>query len=501
MYTGMTTAFTKLPAWKNAHIAEHWPPDCNSRECGYKTKNTRGTPPPNEPEMPCFPLLIFSHGLGGTRTTYSSVCGEFASYGFVVVSIEHRDGSGPRTYINLPPDHKLEEKVDIDPKAMRKGYMKMDYVFPEKNPRDTMPGNQCGVDCELRRAQIALRLAEIEEAYYVMSRIHAGDGDAIAAKNLRMKSPTTCGGSSRGLRGVDWVSWKGRFHLQQVTILGHSFGAATTVEVLRHQDRFHYVGQGILYDPWGAAIQPAEDEPRHRIHTPILAINSEAFMYWPDNFSSVMSLCKEAKDHGALAWLMTVRGSVHISQSDFSILYPRICSLLLKMTVNPRRAIDLNINASLEFLKQVMPARISAMNRGTNEHLLEVQTLDKLPTENQPVDKYTAVKLRIPNELRIRLTPHWVRRYTRKKKMEDKIDKLPKDPNGHVLEGLVDLDPGDEIWMHVAPTKEELARHGLSGGELGEGVEGSGMAEVTGEEGRQRGDGRRGIEQKYMERG
>jgi platelet-activating factor acetylhydrolase len=77
-------------------------------------------------------------------------------------------------------------------------------------------------------------------------------------------------------------------------------------------------------------------------------------MYWPDNFESTMVLCCEVKEQDQLAWHMTVRGSVHISQSDFSILYPWISSVLLNMTVNPRRAIDLKINSSLEFLKQVM---------------------------------------------------------------------------------------------------------------------------------------------------
>jgi platelet-activating factor acetylhydrolase len=28
----------------------------------------------------------------------------------------------------------------------------------------------------------------------------------------------------------------------------------------------------------------------------LLGINSEAFMYWPDNFESVMSLCREVKE-------------------------------------------------------------------------------------------------------------------------------------------------------------------------------------------------------------
>ena len=500
---GATTALTKLPAWRNAGIAEHWPSDMNSREGGYTIKNEKGSPPPGEPEKPVFPLLIFSHGLGGTRTTYSSICGEFASYGFVVVAVEHRDGSGPRTFINLPKDASSwqEREIEISDEERKKGYSRMDYIFPEKNPRDTDPGNDDGIDSDLRSAQIQLRLAEIEEAYHVMTLIHAGKGDSVASANLRTKSPGRQGGNSRGLRGVNWAAWKSRFHLQQVTMQGHSFGGATTVEVLRHRDRFTYIGQGIIYDVWGAAIQPPLSEPGHRIHCPMLGINSETFMYWPDNFSAVMSLCKEAKEQDTLAWLMTVRGTVHISQSDFSLLYPRVCSLLLKMTVNPQRALDLNINASLEFLKEVMPARISAMNRGTNEHLLEVSTLDKLPDLHKPPEKYTAVRLRIPHELRVRMTPQWARKSRGEK---------PRDPNGRVLQGLEDLEPGEEVWMHVAPTKEELARHGLTPRKGLEEHQEDGMVDFEGKDGTV-GDGRatkleeehehKGLEQKYMERG
>lgn len=68
---------------------------------------------------------------------------------------------------------------------------------------------------------------------------------------------------------------------------------------------------------------------------------------------------------------------MHISQSDFSLLYPKMASILLKLAINPRRAIDLDTHASLEFLRYVVPAHMSAMNRGTNEHLLEVRTLDE----------------------------------------------------------------------------------------------------------------------------
>ncbi|KAK5009887.1 hypothetical protein LTR60_005086, partial [Cryomyces antarcticus] len=337
-----TTMFTKIPAFRNATIARHWPPFRGRQELGSEAKNSEGPPPPGEAEEPCFPLLIFSHGLGGTRTTYSSVCGEFASYGFVVCSVEHRDGSGPRTIVNHTKqgEGSMEERekkgsVDHTKKEKKSNYDQVDYIFPEGNPRDTDPNNEKGVDRELRNAQIELRLAEIEEAYNVLCHICRGDGETIAKKNLQRKGYK--GSSSRGLDGVDWASWKDRFHTTEVTMLGHSFGAATTVEILRHVDRFRWVSQGIIYDIWGAAVHSPDHQPNHRINRPLLGINSEAFMYWQSNFDAVRSLVEESSEHDALAWLLTVRGTIYVSQSDFSILYPNVCALFLKMTADPKR--------------------------------------------------------------------------------------------------------------------------------------------------------------------
>lgn len=89
-----------------------------------------------EGECPIFPLIVFTHGLGGNRTTSSTLLGEFASYGFVVVSMEHRDGSGARTFINHPPKghgsrDATDGVVDHSKEDLKHDYDRIDYVFPQ----------------------------------------------------------------------------------------------------------------------------------------------------------------------------------------------------------------------------------------------------------------------------------------------------------------------------------------------------------------------------------
>jgi platelet-activating factor acetylhydrolase len=387
---------------------------------------------------------------------YSSVCGEFASHGFVVCAVEHRDGSGPRTFINRPKYAAKVESEDCEPvdytaEEVKQGYRSVDYVFSKYNPSDTSPHSEKGVDQELRAAQIDLRTAEIEEAYHVMCEIEKGNGQLIADRNLRCEGYKAS--SRHGLKGVRWPRWKGSFQTQNVTICGHSFGAATAVEILRHDDRFNYVTQGIIYDIWGAGLkQPKDESPEHRIQKPIIAINSEAFTYWPSNFELVRALIEEAQSEPgpAPAWLMTLRGTVHITQSDFSLLFPQLCSLLLKAVANPRRALDLNIGASLEFLNHVLPEELAQVNRSyKNENLLEsnLNPLSRIQSFQmaKPDEKYTALKLNIRHEWAYRISPKLFQRYIRWE--NERRGRKPED--------------FDEIWLHHKPDPNLL--HGYAG--------------------------------------
>lgn len=430
-----TTWFTKLPAFKNVRLADHWPAQgraAASKEPGG-SRGRVGDAPPEGPEKPKFPLILFSHGLGGTRTAYSSVCGEFASHGFIVVALEHRDGSGPRSLINHPErgpaSRQCREalgKLEHTESDRERNYDMVDFIFPKHDKNDTAPGHE--VDQELRKAQIDLRMAEIHEAYQIMQDICAGKGDQVAASNLRQKG--AIGASKSGLDGIDWSCWTDRFHMEGVTIIGHSFGATTTVEILRRKEQFNYFTQGIVYDIWGMPVRPAD--PHQKIHVPLLGINSEAFMYWQDNFEVAQTVTQEALDEGQPAWLMTVRGTVHISQSDFCILYPHIASVVLKMTVDPIRAIDLNLDASMEFLSRVIPMEIRRNQpflRGLGEKkLLDVKVLRELPTENMPEEKWTAVRLKVKHDRLKRVTPGSRESYWRRLQSS-----------------------GEEVWLHLSP--------------------------------------------------
>ena len=472
-YLASTSLFTKLPAFRNAKLAEHWPQDILDDEgpSGQTAREEEQDPT----DKPRFPVIIFSHGLGGSRLCYSAICGELASFGFVVVALEHRDGSAARTHVSLPGDaeaNNIESSTaqlftnnDGDynhkDKHVRRRrqknlnpYYVVDYILPKDNAQDTSPHNPKGVDQTLRSAQIELRLAEIEEAFYVLEMINSGQGEDIAAANLRKKG--NIGSSSLGLKGVNWDHWKHRMFLQNVTMMGHSFGGATTVQACRGHN-LPWIGQGVMLDAWGQGTPLGGETPHDRVNKPIITISSEAFMHWKGNFDRILDICGEAEKSGQLCWMLTLCGSTHLSQSDFSVLYPHWMSFFMKSMVNPVRAFYLTIAASLEFLDITLPPEQTKYNTWINEKLLETGGIVHNPDEplrpdHAPDDKYVAVRLKIPNEF-------WARVRAWLKRIKHRIFCTGEDEL-NMVNGLQDFsEQQEEIWTHLRPTKARVEEH------------------------------------------
>ncbi|TDZ32287.1 Platelet-activating factor acetylhydrolase [Colletotrichum trifolii] len=464
-YIAATSMFTKLPALRNAKLAGHWPEDMlgDDGPTGRTARNEESS----SGTSPTFPVIIFSHGLGGSRMSYSSICGELASYGFIVVAVEHRDGSGARTYVNLPETRDVSDSDSSTAyvksfsaqkiKNKKKGKQSdrhycVDYLFPKDNAQDTAPHNARGVDTELRTAQIEMRMAEMEEAYRILGRINSGRGHEVEATNLRRKGNVAS--SSQGLTGIMWEDWKGRMFLENVTIMGHSFGGATTVETLRTES-FAWVGQGIILDAWGSATPRAGDDARHRVRKLLLSIGSEAFMHWQENFDRLVDICNEAEAEDAPAWMMTIRGSTHLSQTDFAILYSTWTDLLMKTLVNPLRAIYLTISPSLEFLKLTLPPEQTKYNTWADEKILKTaespsEPLAVVTHDHHPDDRWIAVRLRLDSEATLR-AKGWLRHKRRVLLRKGEGSGMPPS-------GLINWGEGNEVWMHVSPARESVEK-------------------------------------------
>ena len=131
--------------------------------------------------------ILFSHGLGGIRTTYSTLCTMFASKGHLVAAIEHNDRSASMTKVNgniVKYDHSMSTYEARNQQLIR------------------------------RREEIILLKDVILEKVKDRAVLHSSVFKQLASPNTRFIA------------------------------MGHSFGAATVFSLGDHVDA------GVCLDPW-----------------------------------------------------------------------------------------------------------------------------------------------------------------------------------------------------------------------------------------------------------
>ncbi|KAJ9477028.1 1-alkyl-2-acetylglycerophosphocholine esterase [Pseudozyma hubeiensis] len=302
---------------------------------------------------PQFPVVIFSHGLAGNRLSYSQYCGELASKGVIVAAIEHRDGSGVSSIVRgeEAPD-KAEQRGWHMPHIIghkSSGRMKasVPYFTFETIGLQSFATDPSEREVDLRRDQIEMRHAEIEETFWVLNEINAGRGYEIVQRSTRNLG-TKLAGHAASTRNSKLpanslikaerplADWEGKLDLEFPTLCGHSFGGATVIETMRRENPYPIA---IVLDPWVEPVRDPskqEDEVKGRLCKPIYVLNSESFTVWEEHFEKLKRICLDARKTSGRGWLLTLTGSKHTDFSDYPFLLPKI----FRSTVGPRQTIE-----------------------------------------------------------------------------------------------------------------------------------------------------------------
>ncbi|KAG6903475.1 hypothetical protein C0995_005498 [Termitomyces sp. Mi166 len=286
-----------IPVYPNAPLARPRPPQESSIEDGEEASQ--------------WPLVIFSHGLGGTRTAYSQICSRLASSGRVVLAMEHRDGTGCACIITRIKSIYYYKDNDI-------------VIDDTRTSDESAP-------LPLRTDQLEFRREEIYTAYQSFCNFLKNDSaseiDAIDGQTIDRTSWTY----------VDPFSNKGSVSFDKnVTLAGHSFGGCTMLSILSSNPPPKYphipVSHALIYDPWleplplpgpipislsqnpaqlvaqstpdaNANKLPQDKSQDGRVGRDdrlpqMLVINSEVFTLWKDHYARVEGVVKAWEPEG-----------------------------------------------------------------------------------------------------------------------------------------------------------------------------------------------------------
>ena len=348
-----------------------------------------------------WPLIIFSHGLGGNRNTYSHIVGSIASHGVVVVTPEHRDGSAPISYSRNPESLRKHDSTTTD-------YRRAPHAATQEVH-------------DIRTSQLKVRMYELGLIY-----------DALIRTEIS-KTPTNLNTSSTTLLPM----FGGKLALHnpgEVSFAGHSFGAATVSQFVKSV--FYspqYSEAPPEFEPLFSPRQESEIKKQITPNTPlvlldiwllplrspssrwlwnkplpcyakdgpggqgVLAVESQAFWKWrvhlkvtkrflsPDpGCVGTMRQCET--DSRPPPHFYYATASAHLSQSDFGILFPWATKRFMGVE-EPERVLRLNTRAVLQLMRQqgipVAPTSVKDMELQVDGEKTETST--SAPTQDTEI--------------------------------------------------------------------------------------------------------------------
>ena len=197
-----------------------------------------------------WPMVLFSHGLGGSISTYGCICAELASNGAVVFAPEHQDGSAVTTFglksKSLSMDNDRIENLQITRKKTRS----QDLRLPSDVELESIPYTHwkhleslhSDGEGPWRARQICRRKTELVAIVESVKDLRLGEGT---------KQPFGISDAGASLLMKDSSDAPSQLNFNKISLVGHSFGGATVLDVgltLRTE-------RVIALDPWVFALK------------------------------------------------------------------------------------------------------------------------------------------------------------------------------------------------------------------------------------------------------
>jgi platelet-activating factor acetylhydrolase len=299
------------------------------------------------------PVIVYCHGLGGMRCDNSAICCDFASHGYLVAAVEHRDQSACSSLQRVP-------SFSSERSRFRDEWIEF-YYHP--NPAK---------EFQLRNRQVLQRSRDGILALELLTMLNEG----VEVHNM--------------MEGhFDFRQFQGRLDLRKAAIMGHSFGGATTIQALSQDHRFMC---GIALDCWMVPVH--RDLLETGVQQPLLFINSFTFQ-WPDSVRKMMKLTRPPQHTGASACtILTLQGTSHTNQSDMPFVIPKLARRFTNMesALDPVLAHGLNMDICHAFFKRYLlrdPAYCEKMVpnldgcEGHSDHIIFGSNVDvSIPSED-----------------------------------------------------------------------------------------------------------------------
>lgn len=218
---------------------------------------------PIAPPSGKWPVVVFSHGMGCNRYAYSKICYDLCSEGYIVASVDHRDGSACHS------------------KFFNHGQMEQ-IVHLQIEP----------TDCEetIRRKQILQRAQEAEGCIKLLQNLNNG----IEPVNILNTE-----------QGHSLCNFAGRLDMAKIYMMGHSFGGCTALLTASRNELIKGV---ICMDPWMFPVSKL----KFSVNQPVLLIHNETFAH-EKNIEKIQEVCSDVN-------AKVLDGGVHLVHTDAPLL-------------------------------------------------------------------------------------------------------------------------------------------------------------------------------------